>query len=386
MNKTTLNNVFFCFKLKGLICLLDVTTVFWVVFGEIVGLFPQAKYSLSFAGRNIRDEKMIFVENNNLDPALNHAIELYVMDKYDDDVFMLWRNRPCVLIGRYQNIELEVNLDFTTSSNIDIVRRLSGGGAIYCDTENMQYTFITQQTSIENSFKRFATPVVKALCSLGLNAQFTGRNDIQIDGAKVSGNAQFHRNGKIVHHGTLLFKANFHNLSHALKVRDIKFKGKAVSSVSSRIGFIGDMLDMDVLQFKSYVEEFIKKEYGISNTTVLSTSEMQEIQKINENIFSKREWNYGNGSLKVKRSVEKYSCGIVEVALDVEDDKIKDITIEGDFFSEQGVSPLSDMLRGLECSKKAISLAIKDVDLDKYIKGMDKEAFIRDIIKLKEAR
>lgn len=329
---------------------------------------------------------MIFVENNNLDPALNHAIELYVMDKYDEDVFMLWRNRPCILIGRYQNIELEVNLDFTKSCGMDVIRRLSGGGAIYCDTENMQYTFITKQTSIENSFKKFASPVVNALRSLDLDAQFTGRNDIQIGGAKVSGNAQFHRNGKIVHHGTLLFKANFYNLSNALRVRDIKFKGKAMSSVSSRVGFIGEMIDMDVLQFKSYIEEFIKKEYGILQTVILSPLEMQEVQRINDSLFATKEWNYGNGSLKKHRSLEKYSCGIVEIGLELEGKKIKDIAIEGDFFSELGVSPLCTMLKGIECSKEAIGMAIKDVALDRYIKGMDKDTFIQDVIKLKNGQ
>ena len=326
---------------------------------------------------------MIFIENNNLDPALNHAIELYVMDKYDEDIFMLWRNRPCILIGRYQNIELEVNLEFTQDNDLDVVRRLSGGGAIYCDTENMQYTFITRQTSIENSFKRFATPVVKALCSLGLDAQFTGRNDIQINGAKVSGNAQFHRNSKIVHHGTLLFKANFYNLSHALKVRDIKFKDKAVRSVASRIGFIGDMVKMDVLQFKSYIEDFIKKEYGISQTTCLSESEMQEVQKINAEIFATRQWNYGKGSLKRLRQAEKYSCGIVEVALELDGENIKDITIEGDFFSELGVAPLCSILKGVECSEQAITEAIEGVELDRYIKGIDKETFVKDVAKLR---
>ena len=218
---------------------------------------------------------MIFIENNNLDPALNHSIELYVMDKYNDDVFMLWRNRPCIVIGRFQNINMEVNLDFTKANGLDVVRRLSGGGAIYCDTDNMQYTFITKQTSISNSFAKFAEPVVKALKSLELEAEFTGRNDIHLNGAKVSGNAQFHKDGKVVHHGTLLFKANTHNLLNALKVRDIKFRGKAVSSVASRIGFIGDYVKMNALEFKSYVESFIKKEYNILETTFLSEDEMK---------------------------------------------------------------------------------------------------------------
>lgn len=327
---------------------------------------------------------MIFVENNNLDPALNHAIELYVMDNYDDDIFMLWRNRPCILIGRYQNINLEVNLDFTNENNMDVIRRLSGGGAIYCDTENMQYTFITKKgdESVDDSFKSFAKPIVKALHSLGLNAEFTGRNDIQIDGAKISGNAQFQRNGKVVHHGTLLYKANLYNLTNSLKARDIKFKGKAVQSIRSRVGFIGDMIDMNVEEFKAYVEDFIKKEYGIEKTTILTDEQMEKIYKIKDEIFGTKEWNYGNGSLKKIRKAEKYSCGVVEIGLDIEDNKIKDISIEGDFFSELGIDKLRDLFIGVHCSKEEVEKILEEVELDRYIKGMDKKVFIEDIVKL----
>ncbi|MGP1520973.1 MAG: lipoate--protein ligase [Treponema sp.] len=330
---------------------------------------------------------MIFIENNNLDPALNHAIELYVMDKYDEDIFMLWQNKPCILIGRYQNINMEVNLSFTEKNGLDVVRRLSGGGAIYCDTENMQYTFITKQTSISNSFAKFAEPVVKALKSLGLEAEFTGRNDILLNGLKVSGNAQFHKYGKILHHGTLLFKANTYNLSNALKVRDIKFKGKGVRSVASRIGFISNFVSMNAKEFKHYIGDFIKKEYEISETTLLSDEDLKEIAKIRDEIFARHEWNYGNGSLKNNRKVEKYSFGLVEISIDVEKNKIKELTIEGDFFSELGVIPLCESLKGVDCSLESISKAIEKLgNLDKYIKGMKKDILVNDIMKLIEAR
>lgn len=327
---------------------------------------------------------MIFVENKNTDPALNHAIELYLMENYDDDIFMLWRNRPCILIGRYQNINLEVNLDFTNENNMDVIRRLSGGGAIYCDTDNMQYSFITKKTGsdVDSSFKKFAGPVVSALKSLGLDAEFTGRNDIQIGGAKVSGNAQFQSKEKILHHGTLLFKANLYNLTNSLKARDIKFKGKAVQSIRSRVGFIGDMIDMDIESFMDYVVEFMKKEYHITNTTVLTDDEMKKIHKIREEIFSAKEWNEGTMTLKKNRNAQKYSCGVVEIGLDIESEKIKDISIEGDFFSELGIDKLSEVLIGVDCTKEAVEKALKDIDLDRYIRGMDKTVFIEDIIKL----
>ena len=324
---------------------------------------------------------MIFIENNNLDPALNHAIELFVMDNYDEDIFMLWRNRPCILIGRYQNIYLEVNLDFTNSKGLDVVRRMSGGGAIYCDEENMQYTFITKQTSIQNSFKKFATPIVNALRSLHLDAEFTGRNDILLDGAKVSGNAQFHRNGKIVHHGTLLFKANTENLTKALHVREVKFKGKAVQSVASRIGFIGQYVDMSVLEFKAYIEDFIKKEYGISQMTRLSDVDMQQIEKIKNEIFASKAWNYGDGSKQSLKHSDKYPCGLVEISIELCDGKISDVQIEGDFFSELGIAPLCKMLEGASPSASSLQEVLESVELDRYIQGMERNVLINDILK-----
>lgn len=327
---------------------------------------------------------MIFVENKSLDPALNHAIELYLIENYDDDIFMLWRNRPCILIGRYQNINLEVNLDFTKEHNMDVVRRLSGGGAIYCDTENMQYSFITKKNSdsVDASFKKFAGPVVNALNSLGLNAEFSGRNDIQIDGAKVSGNAQFQTRDKILHHGTLLYKANVYNLTNALKARDIKFKGKAVQSIRSRVGFLSDLLDMDIESFMDYIIEYMKKEYGITKTTVLTEEEMKKVYKIRDELFATDQWNYGTGSLKKNRKAQKYSCGVVELGVDIEEGKIKDISIEGDFFSELGIDSLKEMLIGLCASKEAIEKKLENIEFDKYIKGMDKEVFIDDLVKL----
>lgn len=327
---------------------------------------------------------MIFVENNSLIPQLNHAIELYLMEHYDDDIFMFWRNRPSILIGRYQNIHLEVNLDYTQEKKMDVVRRLSGGGAIYCDEFNMQYSFITKRNyeDVENSFKRFALPIVEALRSLGLNAEFTGRNDIQIDQAKVSGNAQFQRNGKTLHHGTLLFKANLENITHSLLARDIKFKGREIQSVRSRVGFISDYVDMDVQEFMAYIESFIKKKYQITHTHRLGMDEMTKIEKIKQDIFDSADWNYGNTSLNRIRSAEKYSCGVVEIALQIKDDRIDDLSIEGDFFSEKGVEELCAMINGLPPQREALLKRLHPIDIHPYIKGFQKESLIDDIMKL----
>lgn len=331
---------------------------------------------------------MILVENNSLSPQLNHAIELYLMDNYDEDIFMFWRNKPTILIGRFQNIDLEVNLEYTKKNNIEVVRRLSGGGAIYCDENNMQYTFITKKENkygnIENTFKYFANPIVEALTSLGINAEFKGRNDILLNDAKISGNAQFHKDKKILHHGTLLFKANIENISNALNPREIKLKKHGVKSVKSRVGFIGDHVNMGIEEFLEYIKNFVMEKYNITTTHVLTEDEWEKIKKIEKEIFSSEEWNNGNKSLNKLRNVEKYTCGIVEIVLDIKDKKIEKIFIEGDFFSEKNIEDLYSLLKGTEINEKNLLEKLENVNIDEYIKGMEKENLIKDIIKLYE--
>lgn len=331
---------------------------------------------------------MILVENNTLSPQLNHAIELYLMDNYDEDIFMFWRNKPSILIGRFQNIDLEVNLEYTKKNNIEVVRRLSGGGAIYCDENNMQYSFITKKENkygnVENTFKYFAKPIVEALNSLGINAEFKGRNDILIDDLKISGNAQFHKDKKILHHGTLLFKANIENISNALNPRKIKLEKHGVKSVKSRVGFIGDYVNMNVKEFMEYVENFIKEKYKITKIHKLTEKEWEEIKKIEKKIFLSEEWTNGNESLNKLRNVEKYKCGIVEIILEAKNNKIEKIFIEGDFFSEREIEGLYNILIGVEINKVEILKKLENVEIDKYIKGMEKEDLVNDIIKLYE--
>ncbi len=332
---------------------------------------------------------MIFVENNSLNPQFNHSLELYLMDNCDEDIFIFWRNRPSILIGRFQNIHLEVNLEYTNKHNIDVVRRLSGGGAIYCDTYNMQYSFISKRETslkeVNSSFKRFGVPITEGLQSLGLDARFTGRNDIHINNLKVSGNAQYHRKNKVLHHGTLLFNGNMEHIKHSLIARDIKFKNREVSSIPSRIGFIGDYINMDITQFMDYMEKFIKDKYNIFYTHKLTDGEINEIQKISNEIFLSDEWNYGiTTSLEKLRNSEKYSFGIVETVLKLKGNIIEDIILEGDFFSELGVDDLCNRLKGVPAEREALVLALRNTDIGKYIKGMEKDYLINDILKLSE--
>jgi lipoate-protein ligase A len=183
---------------------------------------------------------VINIINESVNPYYNLALEEYLLKETDpgDDLFMLWQNRPAIIVGRNQNTWDEINLDFVRKNNIAVVRRMTGGGAVYHDLGNLNFTFIARdrkESSAILDFARFARPVVDALRELGVPAEFSGRNDIVVDGAKVSGNAQYRYKDLVLHHGTLLFDSRIEDMVQALNVSKDKIASKGVASVRSRV-------------------------------------------------------------------------------------------------------------------------------------------------------
>ena len=179
---------------------------------------------------------MKFAVLKSTDPYLNLAIEEYLFRYTTDDIFMLWQNEPSVVVGVNQNIYAEIDFDYLRSNNIHPVRRITGGGAVYHDLGNVNYTYISQSKSAnEIDFISYTKPIVDALKALSINATLNGRNDLYVDGFKFSGNAQHHEGSRVLHHGTILFDADFQALSSALTVDEEKLKSKAVKSVRNRV-------------------------------------------------------------------------------------------------------------------------------------------------------
>ena len=206
---------------------------------------------------------MIYIESKSNDPRYNTALELYAFNELakKDDVFMLWINEPCIVVGKNQNTREEVNQKFCDDNGIKIVRRVSGGGAVYHDLNNLNYTIISNGRSGEEfDFKSFSQPVIDALASLGVKAEFTGRNDLEIDGRKFCGNAQYVRSGRIMHHGCLMFDVDTTVLTDALKVSKDKIESKGIKSVRSRVTNIKEHLpnqDMTVLDFVAALKKYM---------------------------------------------------------------------------------------------------------------------------------
>ncbi len=324
---------------------------------------------------------MIFIKNDSTDPFFNHALEEYIMDSFDDEAFILWRNRPSILIGRNQNTYSEINTDFVKENNIDIVRRLSGGGTVFCDLGNINFTFITNKGHENAGFKTFATPVIKALQSLGGNAIFTGRNDITIDGKKFSGNAQYHHNNRLLHHGTLLFNGDLAKLKGALISKPLKFKDKSVKSVASRVTNIHNHLqeDMDVLTFKDYLKTYIMNMYKISEEYTLSDDDIMIIDQIKTTRFSDWKWNYGKSPKYSYENNVKYPSGMIEYHLDVVNGIIQKAYIHGDYFGEEPITDVEDKLVNIPHQKEAIRKALETIDISHYISGLSNDNFIQGL-------
>lgn len=330
---------------------------------------------------------MIYIDNPNLDPSYNHAIEEYFLKETDDAVFMLWQNDKTVLLGRHQSMELEVDIPFCSRHHINIVRRRSGGGAIYCDQHNMQYSFISTMESGNIHFSEFAKPVVHALQKLGLHAEFTGRNDILLEGKKISGNAQYRYKNRILHHGSILFDVDLAMLQGSLRSRRIKFTGKSVQSVISRVGLIKDYITMPLGQFMQYICSEIVAYHHITEQRGLTLPEQSKIETLT-GCFPKLVAPDPTGTSPHATTPNictysiKHPFGLVEYSLILEDNLMEEFNITGDFFAYQEMNPFLDRFKKVAINQ-IDSMA---TDVDKYIIGMDKQTFLRDFQKLLESR
>jgi lipoate---protein ligase len=334
---------------------------------------------------------MIYVVNNSNDPFFNHAAEEYIMNKFQDEVFILWINKPSILIGRNQNTISEINVDYVRENDIVVVRRLSGGGTVYNDYGNMNYTFITykdkKDPQIKNGFEKFALPVINALQSLGVNAIFTGRNDITIDEKKFSGNAQYSQKDKLLHHGTLLYDCDMSKLSLALKSKAMKFVDKSVKSVGARVTNIAPNMKekMTLLEFREYLKNYVIRTHNIETIYEFNDKDIEEINKIVHERFGTWEWNYGKSPVYKFENSVKYPSGLVEYNLNVENGIIKEISIYGDFFGDKDKKELESILIGIPHDVEALERALKGFDVGNYIKGLTNEMFIQGIMDIERS-
>ncbi len=324
----------------------------------------------------IHTMKFLILKTTN--PNINLATEEYLFTHCDDDIFMLWQNEPTVVIGKNQNAFTELNMDYIRNNNIHIVRRITGGGAVYHDLGNVNYTFISRKKGSEGiNFEYFTKPIIEALSSLGLSAELSGRNDILIDGKKVSGNAQHTSEKRVLHHGTLLFDSDLSILSDALKVDEEKIKAKAIKSVRSRVTNIKEYLkELDVHGFISLIEKFLKQKYDPELITAPTEKEISALF----NKYISKEWVFPDSdyiSAYTLTKKRRYPFGTVEMRIEMKNDLIRKIKIYGDFFGVKDTEELLDYLENT--SINMLENKLSNISIGDYIFGMTNEDFVKHI-------
>ena len=330
---------------------------------------------------------MIFYESDSHDPYWNLAMEEYVFHSLprEQDYFLLWQNDNAVIVGKFQNSVAEINTEYVEAHGIRVARRLSGGGAVYHDLGNVNYTFIADAGNMEElNLHAFCEPLEAALRKLGVPAQISGRNDVLVDGMKCSGSSQYLRRGRVMHHGCVMFDTDVSVLSQALNYRPEKYVSRnSVESVRSRVTNISSYMDgsVTVRQFMDLLKTYMAEGRDLEPRT-LTAEDRAAIRKLRDEKYSTWEWNFG-ASPKYDATVSEYveGCGFIELSYNVEDGIIRDFCSQGDYFGAIDAEDLRGRLVGTAIRRDTLEKALEGTVIEKYYAGLSKEKFLDLLLK-----
>jgi len=323
-----------------------------------------------------------YIESRNTNPHSNLALEQFVFDRLDREhsYFMLWQNHNSVIVGKHQNTLEEINPEFVKEKEITVARRLSGGGAVYHDLGNLNFTFITDADKKKGiDFSAFCEPICKALRSFGAPVEISGRNDMTVEGKKFSGNAQYIKEGRVMHHGTILYDSDLLMLSKVLRPGEDKIESRGIKSVQSRVTNIRPYIKTCTgiegfwTAMKLYMmDSFKMKEF------ILDPEQNAAAEDLREKIYSQWSWNYGGSPPYTVRKARRIEgCGKVEILLDIgREGIISNIAFYGDFFAKEDPAGLAEMLIGHHLDYAELKTLLADADAAGFIHGLDNAAFL----------
>lgn len=322
---------------------------------------------------------MYYIPNENLDPTLNLAMEQYILTAMNltEETLFFFIDRPSIIVGRHQNTIDEVDIDYVKENDIHIVRRLSGGGAVYHDLGNLCYSFIFPfPDQPVPDFSTFTEPVIRALNNLSVPAEKSGRNDILVDDAKISGTAYYHNKYGTVCHGTLLYDTDLTILASALKPKPEKLNAKGVQSVRSRVTNLKSYLPTisSTVEFR----ETLLREIGKNAKTIeLSRTDLSNVEAIANERYRTPQWTFGNSPKYNLKRTRRFSIGEIDLRLQIENDSIQDVCFFGDFFTSRELDPIENKLRGTKLNRTAITAALETLDWEAYFPTIPLEEFAK---------
>lgn len=302
---------------------------------------------------------MVYIESPSTDPYFNLALEQHVFDNLDrgKEYFMLWQNHNTIVVGKYQNTAREINHGFVKEKEIQVVRRLSGGGAVYHDMGNLNFTFIANAAQAEKlNFAIFIQPIVNTLAEFGVKAEMSGRNDITIDGKKFSGNSQYIKQKRVMHHGTILYSSDLSMVAKALNVAPDKIKSKGVQSVRSRVTNVKDCMQQDI-SLEDFKKGLLKHMFaaGALQPYILTEDDYRQINELKASRYDLWDWNYGASpeySIEKKRRIE--GCGSFTLLMEVEKGRITAFKLQGDFFVSGNLEALEAEIIGQKLQAESL--------------------------------
>ncbi|CAM3669951.1 lipoate--protein ligase [Erysipelothrix urinaevulpis] len=323
---------------------------------------------------------MRYLINNSTNPYFNLALDEYAMKHIDvdEDFFFLWRNEPAVIIGKNQNTAEEINQKYIDDNGVKVARRVSGGGAVYHDFGNLNFTFVINVDDPGKvNYKKYVQPIISALKEMGIEAEASGRNDILIDGLKISGNAQRMANGKLMHHGTLLYDVNIENMVQALNVDPDKITSKGVKSVRSRVTNIKEHLpnSTDIFDFWDALQYYLSNE-GQDEEIILSEEDIAKIEYEAVNKFGTWDWIYGESPEFNLKNSRRFPGGKVEIMMDVDAGYIQSVRFIGDYLGLEDVAIIEERLKNVRFNRLDVDAILSTFELTTYFGKISKEELL----------